>query len=535
LFSGPSGFPVSNIVPDSDWDRFLQESSFNYRSGFDKAQFSVKAAMIQLKNVTVPSKCYESEEAWFGMLNIIREAFSQFPRFPLLSKSDAWLGSTSFGLEPLPLQTSPGYGFHKLGSTKEIVMRRNTDLVNEYIDEDFARLQNMNKSVFSWIHKLSLKDEKRDMDRITEVKTRVFNASNVVTAINGRRLLGAFIGMFMQESAGGYFFCSAGFSMAHGGWQRFLELLTYQFEREKAIDGDVKKWDKEFPVYMHYWQTILLASLCKGDDDVSAEVHAQMLLSHYERIAFSPVIVPITGDIFGMTKMMPSGDVATIVKNSIGQLMVYGYMYCKHVENIHWDYADFTRSMFLRCIGDDTIATFDLELWPYDIDKTASIIESTYFELGWEWELNSGGVQSWNNCTFAGFTSIVVHFNSTGKDFCLPVLPFNRVMAINEFRKRKNTPETTVATKDFLRYVATVEKIFPYMWSNDSDEIEYVKLSFKWFARVQEEMIKSPIISERVVGEAFKGPIHFVNIYFGQYINELEKEEVMERFRFITD
>lgn len=526
-----AGYPVSRIVGDREWEGFLNET---------KEEISPENAWVPrgnqvptVFNTTVLRKNllpYSSsaaptveklEKKKFAAAAMMVEGLEDVGcgQFNELTMSEAWLGSNDGRLERLDMKTSMGAIFSKLGESKERAMLYHGDYVIPLCDMDYHMVSDPDMPLYIWLSKMSLKDARIPVEKAMESKGRVFQAGAIVSTITGRRLIGDFIGRFMHACSQGAWIGIVSLVLMRGGWDTMMHDLgevdyADRIELIKVFCGDLTKMDKNWLRSQHWWCCLIVGALA------SSKEHAQKIWRHYERVSCSPTLLTIYGFICMLTKGQPSGDIATVIFNTIILVLIYMLSYCKVAPKKYWFFKDFNENLRLKALGDDSASCLSAAMrsWLGSGGYTyEQLIVETFAEQNFEITIEE---KTLGTIDFVGHTSVVAR-TKRGK-VLLPALPGRVVMSINEWRKEPKNPDVYKEVANLSRYHASVERAFPYLWSEDKEMKDYFKLCYQWERKTKEKLIESSIAEIRANARGVPTLSELAELYFGYRISQAE-------------
>lgn len=519
----------SKLHFDNNWSQLCAEAAYDYASGYAPAQGTPKAFAMQMDSYGLPQGTMLNQEAWEGAMGIITSALEvECGGFRILSEEEAFEGTDDGSLEPLPLNTSAGFGLSKFGKSKAEVLDHpeGIKVVMDELHRDWEttlgdpKTGELSEPMRVYFAKESLKDEKRDWDRVRDEKTRVFTSNSFITTWNSRRIIGHFCALFMTAAAHGTIEPKPGFNMTKGRWHAFLEDMFWRFTAMLGIDADVRKFDKNYPMYMLYFVAVIIASLARGGQGISTKMHAKLVMRTFWKLASTPGVCQIFGCIFLKNKSMPSGYMATVIINSITLWLIYAYAFCCKMPQTKWKLKSFRKRIKCCFLGDDNgfVQNPRYDTFGSTVEECYGYIQLVFKELG-PWELTlpreDGSFANVEQFSFAGYYSQFIE----DVGMFVPRLPFERIMAIMEmYKKMPKTESPAVVT--LARYDAGLEKCFPLLWSNDQKERDLCVMI--WIARAQLLLaMRRSIISQEVAaanGSPSLGQIAM--LYFGKIIDE---------------
>jgi hypothetical protein len=468
--------------------------------------FNTKVLRKNLETFKAPAGVIKNPLAFQLALDMLTEGlFESCGNWTEMSTSETLHGSNDGLLAGLPMTTAIGFGFKDLGKTKLEGMAKAGDLLLHIHEEDYKRVCSSDETpVYAWATKMSLKDARLPIEKLADDKGRVFQGEAMPAAMTGRRLIGNFIGKFMAACAAGGFPGIVSFVLSRGGWHDMLKDLTDDFFIKTCLSADVKKWDKNWLHEFHYWIVSVLARIC-GSKEL-----ARRIWRHYERVAWGPTVITIYGILIYMTKGMPSGDIATVIFNTLGQVLMYMYVYACIVPVEFCNFTDFNANLRLKALGDDSAAALSSAMYGWLSGRSFSEeVRKGFAEPGWEIELIETDIQG---IEFVGHRTILAK-TSIG-EMHLPVLPERTVMAINEWMKKKNVKGQPIAVRYISRYYAGFERAFPYLWSDNEMMIDYCRLAYNWLQRVQRKYWNDPDTITQKAARSVPGLREIADLYF---------------------
>jgi len=514
-----TGFPTTVIYPDTDWDRYLDEiknhqsteyhnqSGWNLRSGHAPSVFSVDGIRSNMKTQKEIASLPKNEEAFWDAFEIVYEGLCDAGcwGFERLTEREAWCGSDCGYLQAINMHSSIGAFLSKVGDTKNRGMFNAAEFLIDICRWDYERTSSKTEPMLAWVSKSSLKDARMPLEKIAEGKLRVFQAQPLPVSITGRLLIGDFIARFMKANKQGGFVGIIGFVMSRGGWHELLRDLSDDFQIDEVDSGDVSKWDKNWLNFWHWILCLLLAMLCNN------QTHADEIFRHYDRVIRSPTHLAILGLMYVLLKGQPSGDIATIVFNTIIQWMMYAYAYCRVAPKEFHNYRDMSKALRLKCGGDDSVSALSTAMRSWlGGEKWSNVVAATFLEAGWTIILVTTPL---TGIEFMGYHTIVADLGEEGV-FHIPVLPLRTILAINEWAKRGKNSDVPQPVKMLSRYYACAEKSFPLLWSDDPKAREFVKIAWRWLLRQRAKYWDSPIKEIRDTARGIPTPRDLAQLYF---------------------
>jgi len=529
-----AGYPVSKIVGDREWEQFLNETSQN-ESAFaprgmyeptvfntrvlnkNLVPYSTQAALVT--ESLAKKKFVAAEMLVEGLISVGCDKHRE------LSMSEAWLGSNDGRLERLEMSTSMGAIFSKLGEDKKRGMIYHGDYVIPLCDADYDMVSDFDMPLYVWLSKMSLKDARLPVEKVMEDKGRVFQAGAIVSTITGRRLIGDFIGKFMEACATGTFIGIISMVLVRGGWHRLMEELgeavedDIALELKKVFNADLTKMDKNWLREQHWWCALIVGSLASNVD------HARKISRHYERVSCSPTLVTIYGWVLMLTKGQPSGDIATVIFNTMVLVLIYMLAYVRVVpEQFHF-FADFDQNLRLKALGDDSASCLSSHMRRWCADAGISyheLIVDTFKQQNFEITLEE---KTLGTIDFVGHTTIVAHIGR--RKFLLPALPERVVLSINEWRKKLQNADVYEEIANLSRYHASVERTFPYLWSDNQMMKDYFRLCWKWEQEKKRQYLLSPVAEIRANAKGVPTLRELAELYFGEYVSLAEIDKAI--------
>lgn len=559
IASSNTGYPSTVIRPDGKWLRYcrevddidlprvpeviepiknlrngvlLPEANWSLSGGQAPTIFSFRALEKQLEFMCKPAGQPEDWEAFLEATGMLSEMLMyEIGSFRRLSLQEAIFGTDDGKIAGIPLDTASGFGLHKIAKKKRELFENHMQFVVNLLYEDYARVKNVDRPLWSWPHKGSLKDARLELEKIAEEKARVFMAANTIPSITGRRVIGDFIRKFNERCAKGGFMGIVGFVLARGGWHSLMEDLTHEFTRDEIDDFDIKRYDKDFIRLIHFY---VIKAIC---EQVPYD-HAQEIWRHYERVVWSPAFMAMIGALLYQPRGQMSGDIATVIINTLAQALIYMYLYCKNVPREERTYQKFKNMITLKLLGDDSASTRDKlfdEILKKKGETWMSEVVHVFKEFGWDIESPRnppGPAHLEGDFTFVGHQNQRVEvplYDGSKKVFYLPRLPFNVVLSINEWKKLPKSPETPEQVRDLARYYATFERALPYLWSDNKLQRQFVRVALRFLDRVRRDLLThdNPVI--RKTAEGVPTVHDLVKLYFPPGVNSYEITRGIQR------
>lgn len=464
------GYPSSKLKWDTNWDQFCQvaqganDAGFVWaeRSKFAPAELSHRALIKQLTQFRQPaavgSQFSDLVESWlYSMLEPYCSGF----RMLTLEEAIHGLRDQDGELEPLNMSTSPGFGFNLVYSSKEPWFKFQQKRLLDAIEWDWTKLWEGYCPL--WFNKGSEKDERRDLPRVIDFKTRLFMATSIVTVVNGRRLLGDFIRKFTAAGKNLPFFSAVGMDVYGGKWDEFIRYMTANLMVTELDSTDMPKFDKEFPQENHMKDARLISALSREPEilPVLERINA--------RAAVGPCVLAITGACFLTSKNNPSGNFDTIIKNcmTLERCVIEAWLRSDgdstNPMDIGLGMARMRRWVRHKVLGDDLLITRSL-----GCPMTHEAFALASADLGWKPEREGTG--AFDDSRFAGRGSVLAR--AGGYELFLPMVDRDRVLAVNEYRKGRHEDPV----KDLTRAYAAAELAFPYLFV--PEEVLFGKLYY---------------------------------------------------------
>jgi hypothetical protein len=258
---------------------------------------------------------------------------------------------------------------------------------------------------------------------------------------------------------------------------------------------------------------MILAVLC----DKSDPLMPAYIFRHVQRVIMCPTILAMLGLLFVKTKGEPSGDVATIIFNTMAGWMGYCLAYCRALKG-HREFMnlrDMEANVRLRVGGDDSAMCLSQHMRAWCVQSGidwAQHVVTTFADLNWTLILNYGEL---NEIEFMGYRTIVADLRD---HMCgvwhLPALPLGTVQSINEWYKKAKNDDVPMPVKDLARYYACVEKAFPHLWSDDPVARKFVQLPIAWLDRQREIYRHNPCWEIASAARGIPTLLDIANTYF---------------------
>jgi len=542
-----AGFPTSAIREDSEWNSFVQEDDYLSENVMKKeihwtltggqvpTAFNEAALRKQLSRYRTIAGYARNTDAFEQATGMLTDCLvSEIGPIRELSRHEAVFGSDDGRLAMIPFGTSNGLGLSKLSGDLFGLVENHLDWFLYLIDEDDRRVRDASAAMWVWPTKTSLKDARLPVEKVATSeaqpvgKARVFNGASKITSINGRRYIGDFIGKFMERCAKGGFIGIVSLVLARGGWHDLMKDLTDNFTREKIYDFDIKWFDKDFIREFHFRVLLAIAML-------AGKQHARNIMRHYERVAFSPTVITIFGILFYCARGMPSGDIATVIINTLAQLLVYMYLYCKSIPESMPElltYNEFKNNLTLKLLGDDSTSTLN-PMYEAMLNRPyIDLVQEAFGEFGWTTEMPRDPpthTTLTSDFTFVGHKCVAATVPTrTGiRTYMLPALPFPVVLSINEYYKLSKDRDVPEAVRFLGRYYASWERAFPYLFSKDPVEQAYVRHAYTWLQRQKARYRDHPNEAIRKTVSGMPTLRDLVNLYFPFCVDTVEIERAL--------
>lgn len=329
----------------------------------------------------------------------------------------------------------------------------------------------------------------------------------------------------MKRCADGGFLGIVSYNLVRGGWHTMMMELTDDDTLKDLFDFDIKWFDKDHIRQLHF---DIFTAICNLAGSVDL---AHKIWRHYERVMHSPTLITIIGLLIYFARGQPSGDIATVILNTLAQCIVYMYIYCQATKGHPelQNYNDFNRNIRLRMLGDDSASCLNPA---FESKLTRSWIDHVYAgfgEFGWTVEMPREPPQATKlleDFTFVGHRCMAARVGTRlgPKTYYLPTLPFEVLLSINEYYKASKNSEVPDRIRHLGRYYASFERSFPYLFSKDPIEREYVKHCYHWLRRKVSECLKDMNPLVRKAAEGVPTLHDLVELYFPFEANYFEIE-----------
>lgn len=219
-----------------------------------------------------------------------------------------------------------------------------------FIRSEFDKtLENLNKGIrMSPIAIEELKIERRSLDKIDNVKTRVFNMSNMVQICVGKALFGQFVSKIMNDRI------INGSSIGINNATEFNMLKMYLNEvGNNIIAGDYTNYDGTLP-----------PALCKMVADVVNYWYNDEW--NLARITFIHDLIysyRVRGkNVFQVLTGQPSGNYLTTIINTFVNIAAVCYCYLKIAPPSHNSITKFSSNVRMNAFGDDNLISVSDEI-----------------------------------------------------------------------------------------------------------------------------------------------------------------------------
>lgn len=468
-----ASLPSPRIIPDEDWvewedqrftvgqlEGFLPDFVPQMRfklgpSGYVPSRLNadvVPTQMTEFARVEEHRLTHDVAEAACAMVvDYLRQHDCEFD---FCTEEEAWNGFTKgdLVLEPLPLETSPGFLFAELlpkgRRSKRDLLLANPNLVFDVLQKDWESLEGCTPMI--WPFKMSLKVELRDWERVLQKKTRLYDGGPLPYTFAARRLYGDFMARMYRAAKSLKFASCAGMDVFRGKWNLFVQYMAHG--GKGILDAsDIAKWDKNMLFMFFDMYAQILTALCKNPESWRIGVHE-------ERVAQSPIFLAALGLLFYPSCSQHSGRADTIISNTVIQLLVMFITWCENTPRELWNVKSFFEHIHPRMMGDDNLTKY--------MDKSpvqAHHVREGFARFGWL--TTSEGTGGPPDVAFAGRTSIWVPIANQW----WPVLPRGRVIAIMEWIKRGRGEQQCIE-----RWQAGAVYAFPFMFAAEPDPIFHV-------------------------------------------------------------
>jgi len=478
-------FSKKTIKLDHEWIGMVRESKLNRASGFAPARLTLSAFNQQYHKFTKITEAVD--DLVFRAFDLLRGVLERgIGPCHILSEQEGLEGKKDEDgiLQPIDTSTSAGYLFSKRGKKRDW-LEQNRSHWDEYCRIDFQSV--CSQVPYSWIWRLSLKDEKRDVERVAANKTRVFCAAPFPVLITGRRCTGDFVRRFYHLQKSGSFVTTVGINVYGGGWHKLVQSLTDDFKIQTGYEGDVSGMDKSMGTWIIWHVGLLVASFYPEDD-------RNTILAHWSRYVHK-LVVDLEGNIVWLDLGNPSGGPDTVVINTIVAIWANILAWLKLEPNL-------TVSQFLAICHD---AIYGDDLFGFSRVMTYDTMEWAVNRMGFEFSGRDGVLE---NLSFLGRKTVLVG------GYALPKLEANRVLGIMEW-VRNEEPAAQLS-----RVLAAYVQSFPLLFTEDAEVFVVIR---KYLMRLVERCSQSHDSELRAAARSIPSPYELGEFYTG-FQNALRNE-----------
>jgi hypothetical protein len=274
---------------------------------------------------------------------------------------------------PINRSTSPGYPYNvdnqEGGKHKWLGRDENWVLDNPVLKADVESIidkaKNNQRSDIIFI--ATLKDERRPIQKVEELKTRVFEAAPLAYVVAVRMYFLGFVEHAMRNRIKNE--VCVGTNHLSLDWHFIGEKL--QSKGNKVIAGDFSNYDGSLNQEILWMVNDVFNDWYDGTDE---ETQIRNVL--FEEVCNT--IVSVDGVLIQQTHSQPSGNPLTVIINSIYNQLVmrYGYLICKRSANLPV-FCDFTKEVALAVYGDDNTANISDNVCEWYNQTTITIALAT--------------------------------------------------------------------------------------------------------------------------------------------------------------
>lgn len=265
-------------------------------------------------------------------------------------KGDPWV-------RPIDKLTSPGYPFvlertkltGKLafltGEENEYQLRE--DVYNEFRDmEEAAR----NGIVPTILFCDTLKDERREIEKVDAGKTRVFNVGPFHFNLLVRKYFLGFIATVMNVHNTSEI--SVGINPHNAEWGILFKRL--QQNDDNWIAGDFSKYDKRLPYHFLDQALAIIQSFYQDEHRV---IRQSLWIAMFNAFHLCG------SEVYRCRQGNPSGNPLTVIINSLVNQMIMRFAYLRSARSVGVSRSliDFNKNIRLAVYGDDNIATVSIK------------------------------------------------------------------------------------------------------------------------------------------------------------------------------
>lgn len=254
-------------------------------------------------------------------------------------------------MRPVNRTTSPGYPYtlnnpgrgkqHWLGSEERYIMD------NKELRSDVEKLIEQGRLGIrgSAISTATLKDERRDLEKVAQAKTRVFEACPMHLVIAIRMYFLPFAAVVMRERVE----CEScvGVNPYSSEWTQMA--MDLKLHGDNMVAGDFSNYDGSLTCQ-------ILVAICRSINEWCDDGWDNRMIRStlWEHVVSADVMV--RGDVIRQTHSQPSGNPLTVIINSIynSVIMRVAYMSLKIVNGLP-AICDFRRFVKLLAYGDDNV------------------------------------------------------------------------------------------------------------------------------------------------------------------------------------
>ncbi len=289
--------------------------------------------------------------------NSVRKVFSRNPCSfkKVLTHEESIEGIEGFAyINGINRSTSPGWPYTLMSRTKP--GKRQWLGTDEYKTDDPTVLQHVNRIVdaakqgvvrpIDGIFSASLKDERRTLQKVEELKTRVFTASNMGLTLAIRRYFMAFMQHIMDNRI--YNEIGLGLNVYSNDWQTLATRLCYHSDR--VIAGDFSNFDGSLNAQILY-RIVDVVNRWYGDSSENQLI--RRVLCEY----IFNASVNFRGTVAQMNHSQPSGNPLTTMINCLYNMFIFRYVYllAQKAAGLPQTLSSFEQHVAAVYYGDDSI------------------------------------------------------------------------------------------------------------------------------------------------------------------------------------
>lgn len=309
------------------------------------------------------------EEAFAKAWSMVKQRWSIVPKTGLADDFECWIDMT----------TSPGYPYNIDHQTKKDVLKD---------EETMAYMRYCFDEVYcNGMWSVRCKTEPTKLKKLEEYNGRVIVSAPMDVQVAGVRLFGPMNNQIYHTARQHKIPCTVGMTKYYRGWHHLYQRMTRMGKFLLGLELDYTNFDgtctvREFEQLMNVRFSLL-------KPDLQTDQMKNAFQRYYREIVWTKMILDC-GEVVMKMSGNPSGQVNTIVDNSIINEFRWYYAWCCLMPEEYHNLAHFAENAELITCGDDSLLTVKPGI--ENLFKPQEIF-SLFADHGWKPKFASSGWQ----------------------------------------------------------------------------------------------------------------------------------------------